>query len=184
MVEENIAVVKGRDLPISTKHSIEICNFIRNKTINTAKKQLNLVLQKKLAIPARRFNDSRGHRKGKVGPGFYPEKATKEIIDLLSSLEANINNIGLISEGAYLCKVVANRASRPMHHGRQRRRVMKRTHIEFVAKEKKVAAKEKPKEVVKKEPVKEVQKAETKKEAPKEMKKEEKKVEAKQEDKK
>jgi len=150
MANENTAVVRGRDLPISTKHSIEICNFIRKKTINTARKQLSLVLTKKLAIPAKRFNGDMGHRKGKIGPGFYPEKAAKEIIILLNSLESNINNKGLVSAGAYLEKATANRASRPMHHGRQRRRFMKRTHIEIVARE--VASKKTAKKEIQKQP--------------------------------
>ncbi|MEK6922407.1 MAG: 50S ribosomal protein L22 [Nanoarchaeota archaeon] len=135
MEEKNIAIARGFDLPISTKHSIEICDFIRNKSIFVAKKQLHMVLQKKLAIPLRRFHDNRGHRKGKIGPGFYPEKATNEIIKLLSTLEANVNNNGLSKENAYIFKAIANKASKPMHHGRMRRIFMKRTHIELVAKE-------------------------------------------------
>ena len=62
MVQENSARVVGLDLPISTKQSIVICDFIRYKGVDMAKKELKLVLEKKLAIPLRRFHDSRGHR--------------------------------------------------------------------------------------------------------------------------
>ena len=137
MKQENTARINGKDLPISTKYSIEICNFIRYKSINKAKKDLGLVLEQKVAIPLRRFHDSRGHRKGSVGPGVFPRKATREILRLLSSLEANLNNKGLNVEHSYLQKVIANKASRPMHHVRQGRRFMKRTHIELIAEEKK-----------------------------------------------
>jgi len=136
MVEENSALVIGLDLPISTKHSIEICNFIRNKNIVEAKKDLNLVLEKRLAIPLRRFHDSRGHRRGHVGPGFFPEKATREILRLILSLEANVRQKGMNYEQVYLSSVITNKASRPLHHGRQGRRVMKRTHIRIMAAEK------------------------------------------------
>ncbi len=135
MDKENYAMVMGVDLPISTKHSIELCSFIRYKTIKQAKKQLSLTLEKKLAIPLKRFHKDRGHRKGKIGPGFYPQNATKHFIMLLNSLEANAQNKGLNTEILYLKKAIANKAATSAHFGRQRRN-MKRTHIEFVAEEK------------------------------------------------
>jgi len=135
MDKENIAIVKGLDLPISTKHSIEICDFIRYKYINQAKKQLNLTLDKELAIPLRRFHKDRGHRKGKIGPGFFPQKATKEFLKLLKSLEANAQNKGLSIDNLYLQTAIANKASKVQRHGR-RNRTAKRTHIELNAIEK------------------------------------------------
>jgi len=144
MDKEIIASVKGTDLPISTKHAIEICSFIRNKKVETAKKQLNLVLEKQLAIPLKKFHKDRGHRKGKIGPGFYPQKATKEVLNLLSSLESNSSNKGLNNDFLYLTKAIANRASAPMHFGRQRGTEMKRTHIELVGKEKETKKQKQP----------------------------------------
>ena len=135
MNKENYAIVRGIDLPISTKQAIELCNFIRYKSVIRAKKQLSLTLKKKLAIPLTRFHKDRGHRKGKIGPGFYPQKATKHIIDLLNSLEANAQNKGLNTEILFVKKAMANKAGTAAHFGRQRRS-MKRTHIELIAEEK------------------------------------------------
>ncbi|MEK6934490.1 MAG: 50S ribosomal protein L22 [Nanoarchaeota archaeon] len=136
MERENTAKIKGMDLPISTKHSIELCNLIRYKTLQQAKKQLNLIYEQKKALPLRRFHKDRGHRKGKIGPGAYPIKATKEIIKLLNGLEANAQNKGLNTNSLVLVLVKANMASRPMRYGRQRGIRAKRTHIEIIAEEK------------------------------------------------
>ena len=135
MSKENIASVKGLDLPISTKKSIAICNFIRNKYLQKARNHLTLTLEKKKAIPLRRYNSDRAHRKGKVGPGFFPEKASKEIIYLLNSLEANARQKGLNTNSLFLKTAIANRASIPITLGRQRR-ATKRTHIELAVIEK------------------------------------------------
>ena len=149
MDNQYIAIVNGRNLSISTKHSIEICNFIRNKSLFRAKKQLNLVLENKLAIPLKKFHKDRGHRKGKIGPGFFPQKATKEIISLLNSLEANAQNKGLNTDSLYIKEIIANKASRPLHTGRKQRQLMKRTHIKIIGMEKqeteKIQEKEKKK---------------------------------------
>lgn len=148
-----IAKAKGSSLPISTKHCIEICNFIRNKPISRIKKQLELVLEYKLAIPAKRFNKDRAHRKGKIAAGFYPQKATKHIITLLNSIEANAQNKGMNIKGLILTKAIANKASRPLKYGRRRGEEAKRTHIEFEAEELVKKEKKKP-EVKKQEPKK------------------------------
>ena len=146
MDKNSLATARGLDLPISTKHSIEICNFIRYKQVNKAKKQLNLVLKKRLAIPLTRFHKDRGHRKGSIGPGFYPLKAAKEVLNLLNLLEANARNKGLNTEALFLKTIKANKASRPIRHGR-RRRSMKRTHIEIIGSEKEVLRERKEKRV-------------------------------------
>ena len=92
-------------------------------------------MEKKLAIPLKRYHKDRGHRKGKIGPGFFPQKATKEIISLLNTLEANARNKGLNTETLFLKSAIANKASIPIRFGR-RRRGTKRTHIEIIAEEK------------------------------------------------
>jgi len=56
-------VVNGKDLPISTKHSIAICNFIRGKKIEESVAKLNEVLNFKRALP---MKGEIPHRKGKI----------------------------------------------------------------------------------------------------------------------
>mgnify|MGYP001609022232 CR=1 FL=1 len=152
---ENEAKARGLNLPISTKHCIEICNFIRYKTVKKAKKDLNLALEKKIAIPLTRFHKDRGHKKGKIGPGFYPENAAKQIIKLLNLLEANAQNKGLNKEELFLKTLIVNKASTTRRFGR-RNRSSKRTHIEMIAEEKieKKEGKEKQTKVAEKKLVK------------------------------
>lgn len=137
------AIVRGNNLPISTKHAIEICNFIRYKNLDKARIQLKLVLIKKLAIPLKRFNKDRGHKKGRIAAGFYPIKASKEIINLLNNVEANAQNKGMNIKELILKEVIANKASTPYHYGRQRGIKVRRTHIEITVEEKKQTSKKK-----------------------------------------
>jgi len=135
--------VSAKNLAISPKHAMEICTFIRSKNIQKARKQLELVLKKEVAVPAKRFKKTRAHRKGRLSSGFYPQKATKQILELLDSLEANAQGKGMNVNSLIITKAVANRASRPWHFGRQRGIKMKRAHVELVAEEEKQPKKEK-----------------------------------------
>jgi large subunit ribosomal protein L22 len=151
--KENSATVNGKDMPISTKQSIEICNFIRGKNLLLSKDFLEKVLQKKKAVPFRRFNRDMGHKPGSIGPGRYPQKASNLILKLLESLEVNAQNKGLDTATLYLKTVVPNKGSNVWHYGRQRRRRMKLTHI-FMLAEEKAEKKEEKKEAKKKPEVK------------------------------
>lgn len=132
-----IAIVKGRDLPISKKQSIEIANFIRGKNINQAKNILQRVIEKKIIIPFKRFNRDLGHKRGRIAAGRYPIKSSKEIFGLLNSVEKNASNKGLDVDKIYLKSIIVNKANSPWHYGRHRRRRMKRTHINIIVEERK-----------------------------------------------
>src|SRR3989344_1968617 len=120
MTNENQAKVVGSNLPISTKHTIEISNFIRHMNIQQAKELLQRVIEKKQAIPFKRFNRDTGHRKGKIAAGRYPVSASKEILALLNSLESNAQDKGLNTNYLYLTTIIPNKASNTYHYGRQR----------------------------------------------------------------
>ena len=143
MTNENQAKVVGSNLPISTKHTIEISNFIRHMNIQQAKELLQRVIEKKQAIPFKRFNRDTGHRKGKIAAGRYPVSASKEILALLNSLESNAQDKGLNTNYLYLKTIIPNKASKTYHYGRQRGTKMKRTNIELIAEEREGKSKEK-----------------------------------------
>ncbi len=147
--KENTATVNARLLPISTKHAIEICNFIRGRKVENAKKMLEEVTKQEIAVPFKRFNKDRGHKR-KIGPGRYPIKASKEFIGLLESVNANAQFKGLNTSNMIIKKICANKASSSWHFGRKRRRKMKRTNIELVVEEGRKKTKEKGEEVIKK----------------------------------
>ena len=135
--DEHSASVHGKDLPISTKHAIEICNFIKGKSLPKSKQMLKEVMGKKIAVPFKIFKRNVGHKPGSMAAGRYPYKASRYILNLLDSLETNAQNKGLDVNSLYLTKIIPNKASRPFHFSRHRGRKMKRTSIEIIAEEKK-----------------------------------------------
>lgn len=130
---EKRARAAGLSLPISTKHSVEVCSFIRNKKLDLAIKQLKEVVDGKRAIPYKRYTRDLGHKKG-MASGRYPKNTCKEIIKLLESVKANAEDKGL-GENLVIKHISANSASRPWHYGRKRRRKTKRTHIKVILEE-------------------------------------------------
>ena len=140
--EEHSAKAKSNAVSISTKHCIEICSFIRKKNLQKAKELLKLAIEKKQAIPFKRFTGDTGHKKGKIASGRYPVKACTEILNILESVEANAQFKGLNTSNLVISHICANKASTPWRYGRHIRRKAKRTHIEVVVQE---AAEKKPK---------------------------------------
>lgn len=134
--KEHMARTLGTAMPISFKQSVEICSFIKNKNISDAKKILQNAAEGKKAISFKRYNRDLGHKK-KIGPGRYPEKASKEFIKLIESAEANAQFKGLNTSNLVIAHISAHKAGKAWHFGRQSRRRMKRTNVEIVVEEKK-----------------------------------------------
>lgn len=123
-----LAKLNVKDLRISTKQSIEICNFIRNKNLLKAQKTLEKVLDKKVAVPFKKFNRDIGHKHG-MASGSYPIKSTTTILSLLKSVQANAENKNMNVNSLFITKLIANKGSGQYHSGRLRRRKMKNTNI-------------------------------------------------------
>src|SRR3989344_1690252 len=86
-IKKSEAVAFGVSLPISKKHSMYICKFIKGKSIDKAISELEEVLKMKRAIP---FKGDIPHRKGKMMSGRYPINASKYFINLLKGLKGNV----------------------------------------------------------------------------------------------
>ena len=132
-IKKNEANVNIQNAPVSTKYSLDICRFIKYKSIEKAINELEQVLIYKKAIPMR---GGYGHRKSAgrfaSGSGKYPHNATKYFIILLKSLSANATANGL--ENPIITEAFANIGQKPRaRFGRWQR---KRTHIRLVAKNK------------------------------------------------
>ncbi|MFH1307862.1 MAG: hypothetical protein ABIH72_03335 [archaeon] len=124
------AIVRGKDLKISTKHSIAICNFIKNHSPEKSSENLKKVINKKIAIP---MKGEIPHRKG-IERGRYPINACKQFTKLLKQLSANSNINGL--ENPIIKVAKADRASRPYKRFGSMR--FKRTNVLLIARENKV----------------------------------------------
>lgn len=145
---EHMARAVGLALPISLKQSVEICSFIKKRNVIDARKILQSVIDKKLAIPFRRYNWDLGHKK-KIGPGRYPEKSSKYLIKLIEAAEANAQFKGMNTSNLVIAHISAHKAAKSLHFGRKSRRKMKRTNIEIVIEEKARAEDKKDKNPVK-----------------------------------
>ena len=132
--KENMARANGSSIPVSFKHSIEICNFIRGKNVNYAKNVLSEVIKEKQTIPFKRFDGDVGHKKG-MAAGRYPKKASKEILDMINLVEANAQFKGLNTSRLIITHINANKASSVTRFGRKRGRKAKRTNIEIIVQE-------------------------------------------------
>lgn len=130
IVKKDEVSVKGTNIPISTKHSIAICRFIKGKKIEECIKYLEKVIPGKKAIPMR---GEIPHRKGRMMSGRFPKSASEEFIKLLKSLMANAN-LNSINE-PIITEAVSNIGKRP--YGRFGRTRKKRTHIIIKCREKK-----------------------------------------------
>jgi len=118
------AVVNGKDIPISTKYAVAICNYIRGKNIDNAISMLEKIEKMKKPIP---MKGEISHKKG-IMSGKYPVKAVREFVKLLKSLRANaiVNELEL-EKYKLFCK--ADIASRPYRRfGRTR---FKRSHVQL-----------------------------------------------------
>nr|AJS12790.1 50S ribosomal protein L22P [uncultured archaeon]AKQ01099.1 50S ribosomal protein L22, large subunit ribosomal protein L22 [uncultured archaeon Rifle_16ft_4_minimus_1461] len=124
------AIVRGMNLPISSKQSFAICKFIKNKEINRAINELEEILAHKRALP---MKGEIPHRRGKgMMSGRYPQNSVKEFIKLLKSLNANATANEM--SNPFICEAQGNFASRPF--GRFGRVRKKRSHVTILAKEK------------------------------------------------
>jgi len=134
--EKKMARAMGVSLPVSAKKSVELCAFLRGKELVKAMMLIQGVLDMKIAVPFRKYaHGGTGHKPGHVGPGRYPINVCNEVMDLLKQAQANAKNKGLDPNNLVIKNILANKASMAWHYGRQRRRRMKRTHIEVVVAE-------------------------------------------------
>ncbi len=124
------AVANSRNLPLSKKHSMYICSFIKNKDIDTAMMQLKEVLLMKRAIPYKGEIPHR-HDLGMMS-GRYPIKASGYFINLLKSLKGNALVNGLDASKIKITSASASWASRPQRRGGAR---FKRVHVTLKARE-------------------------------------------------
>ncbi|MBD3261829.1 MAG: 50S ribosomal protein L22 [Candidatus Altiarchaeales archaeon] len=99
---------QGRDMNISFKDAVVLSDFLRGKTLSSALKQLDAVVEKKLPVPYRRFNTGIGHRKGgQAKVGKYPVKAAQHFKDVLRNLEGNAEYKGLEAEDLKIIHIQA-----------------------------------------------------------------------------
>jgi ribosomal protein L22 len=129
ITKKDEAVANGVNLPVSKKHSMYICKFIKNKKIDDAIADLEKVAKLKKAVP---FKGEIPHRKGNIERGRYPVNAAKYFINLLKGLKGNAITNQMEIEETKIYIASASWANRPMRRGG---RLAKRTNVILKARE-------------------------------------------------
>jgi large subunit ribosomal protein L22 len=108
---DRTALASGRDLRIKPKHAREICHHIKGMKLETAKDCLGEVIALRKPIPMKRYRGKLAHRKELQGhdSGRYPQKAAKEILKILESVEANAEFKGLYADRLKIIHMAAHR---------------------------------------------------------------------------
>lgn len=133
----HFATANSYNLPISTKKSVEVASFVRGRKLSQAKMLLSKVLEKKVAVPFKRYNMDTPHRKGKgIAAGRFPQNVTKYFLVLMNTVEANAQDKGLDTNSLMIKEVKANQGTQQMRPSRHPRRLMKRTHLSIQVEEK------------------------------------------------
>ena len=117
--EKKEAKVSGRNLTMSIKHAVAICNMIRRKNIDKAISMLEEVIKFKRVVP---MKGEIPHKKG-IMSGRYPVKASLIILNLLKSLKANalLNELELEKFELFCMPNVAFRPYKRFGQGRIKR---------------------------------------------------------------
>lgn len=124
------AKVNAQSLPLSKKHSMYICNFIKNKPIDLAIEQLGEVIKFKRVIPM--IGEIPHRSEPGVMSGRYPIKACSAFIQILKGLKGNVIVNQMDLEKTRIVIASASWASRQhMKNGAR----FKRTNVNLVAKE-------------------------------------------------
>jgi len=136
---EKTVKASGRELRISHKAAREVCKTIKGMKLDEAKGFLLGVIQKKKAVPYRRFKKKTPHRHGieKTYAGRYPVKAAQKILNVLEGAEANADFKGFDTERLRIIHASAYpgmkiRRFQPRAFGRMSPRFQTLCHVEVV----------------------------------------------------
>ncbi|HEV8359011.1 MAG TPA: 50S ribosomal protein L22 [Candidatus Thermoplasmatota archaeon] len=137
---EKTAVASARDVMVKPKHVVNVCRHIRGMKLEQAKTYLEAVQNLEAAVPYFRHFRNVAHRRGKIGPGQFPEKAASRVLQVVKSAEANAEYKGLDPEKMYIAHAAMQKSapikgSMPRAQGRATPWNTSTCHIEIVLQE-------------------------------------------------
>jgi len=140
---EKTAKASGREIRGSHKAAREVCRVIKGMMLSKAKNYLRDVIDKKKAVPFRRYKKKVGHRSEleKSFAGRYPVKISQNILRVVEAAEANAENKGLDLDRLRILHAAAYPGIKikrytPRAHGRASPKYETTVHIEIVLEEK------------------------------------------------
>ncbi len=143
-IEGNMAKASDPSAQISFKEAQEIANLIRGRTLKFAEGYLNEVLVGKKAVSYKIFNKDVPHRKG-LGPGRYPVKTIKYILELFKNLKANAKARNLDADKLKIVFFVGERGNKSYGSRRGNRVEKKSCKLYIIASSEAVAVEKKTK---------------------------------------
>ncbi len=117
---------KREGMPISLKHTHEIMEAVKGKQLSKATNMLKKVLSKEVYIPFKKY-PSKGHKQGV--PAGYPQKATKQVIQIIEELRLNIKNMGFDESKVVISGYTLGRGGYPRFSSGSVYRHGKRTNL-------------------------------------------------------
>ncbi len=132
-----------RESDISHKHAREIALAVKGLTVEKARNFLEDVVDHKIAVPFRRYNNEVAHRSN-IRDGFsagrFPKKASNEFLRLLDNLESNAEYKGMDLDRLAIVSCVIHKGTKlerftPRAMGRSSPKIDTLVHLEIVAKE-------------------------------------------------
>ncbi|MDD7423498.1 MAG: 50S ribosomal protein L22 [Candidatus Methanomethylophilaceae archaeon] len=136
---DTTAKALGREITISPKLSREVAGMIRGMKVDKAIQALEDVIALKRPVPLKRYNKRVSHKQG-VGPGRYPEKAAKAILNVIQSAVANAEYKGLDVDSMVLRTITVSRGRTipghmPRAHGRATQWNQETVNLEVIIEE-------------------------------------------------
>ena len=106
--EAKVAKAIGKDVNISFKKAVAVCDSVREKNLSAAIEILEKVIALERPIVFKKYNKGVSHRTG-VGIAKYPKKAASEILKVLKNAQSNADYKGLDNERLRIISIQVNK---------------------------------------------------------------------------
>jgi large subunit ribosomal protein L22 len=109
--EERSAKAMGRELTISKKDAVELCRFLRSRSLEDARETLTAVADSEEPVPLKKHNSGSGHTSGIDGwdAGGFPNKAAEAIDDVLYNAKMNAEEQGFDTDEMVVDHIAAHK---------------------------------------------------------------------------
>ena len=109
--EERSAKAMGRELTISKKDAVELCRFVKGRSLDDARDTLAAVADGDEPVPLKKHNSGSGHTSGLDGwdAGGFPKKAAEAINDVLYNARSNAEEQGFDAEEMVVDHIAAHK---------------------------------------------------------------------------
>jgi len=109
--EERSAKAMGRELSISKKDAVELCRFVKGRSLSGARETLSAVADGEEPVPLKKHNAGSGHTSGVEGwdAGGFPKKAADALNDILYNAKMNAAEQGFDTDEMVVDHIAAHK---------------------------------------------------------------------------